>query len=144
MAMTRPSPSGDVNLENEAGRELAAFLQAVKESQGPETAEKAGTIWIDILASRPQTSFCSQSSFRSITVEAVCSLVSLLGHAQPKRHGGPEYEAACADQANSRRIHLAAVPAERANCAQHARNSMPFLDENLCHAGAAGGLELAS
>jgi len=120
--MAIPSPSNGDILEKEAGRELAAFLRAVEETQGVESVEKAGTIWIDILSNRPQLDFCSQASFRGITLEATGSLVSLLGQASPKTRGELEYEAACIDQALSGRIHLVARLAARATSAQPARS----------------------
>jgi len=139
MARTPLSPRSDDILENEAGRELAAFLRAVEETQGSESVEKAGAIWIDILSSRPQSDFCSESSFRSISVEAAGSLHSWLGERSPKT---PEYEAASIGQAKSRRIHLVARLAERAMGTEYPSAPVPFLEGNRSRMSAAGGLEL--
>jgi hypothetical protein len=137
MAIAIPSPSNGDILEKEAGRELAAFLRAVEETQGVESVEKAGTIWIDILSNRPQLDFCSQASFRSITLEAAGSLVSLLGQASTRVE--PEYETARIDQAVSRRIHLVARLAARETSAQPARSRVLFPPRT-----GAGGLGLVS
>lgn len=137
--MAIPSPSNDDNLVKEAGRELAAFLLAVEETQGVDSVEKAGTIWIDILRNRPQLDFCSQASFRSVTVEAAGSLVSLLGQASPKTCSEPQYEPACIDQPKPRRIHLVARLAESAMNTQPARSSVLFPTRT-----GARGLELVS
>jgi hypothetical protein len=143
MAMTRPSPSSDDNLEKEAGRELAAFLRAVEETQGAESVEKAGTIWIDILNNRHHTDFCSQSSFRSITVEAAGSLVALLGQASPTMQGGPECEASSIDQSQAGRIHLVAKPVEKAVGDEDFKNPVLLFGEYRRRTGS-GELDLVS
>ena len=142
MAITRLSRSSGDNLEKEAGRELAAFLRAVEETQGTKTVEIAGTIWIDILRNRPQTDFCAKSSFRSITMEAAGSLVSLLGLASPMTTCGPEYESASIDQAKPRRIHLV-TKAERVMSAQYSPDPALLLNGDRRGTGG-GGLKLVS
>ncbi len=126
-------------MEKRAGRELAAFLRAVEQTQGADSVEKAGAIWIDALSNRPQSDFCSQASFRSISVEAASSLVSLLGEASLETLGEP----ACIDQAKSGKIHLVTGPAKSAMGAQSARGSVVLMAGNRRRMGAAG-LELVS
>ena len=141
MAMTKLSPSSDEILLKEAGRELAAFLRAVEETQGAETAEKAGTIWIDILRNRPHLDFCSQSSFRSISVEAAGSLVSLMGAASHETFEAMNDEADCIDHG---RIHLVPKPAEWEMSAQYATGRRLLFEGKSRRSGESEGLGLVS
>jgi len=70
-------------LMKEAGRELAAFLLAVEQTQGATYVEIAGAIWIQALMHQPSSDFSSHSSFRRVTVEAASSLASVLDPSSP-------------------------------------------------------------
>jgi hypothetical protein len=140
-AMTTYSPTTEDVLKKEAGRELAAFLLAVEQTQGAGTVENAGTIWLDIFKNRPSSDCCSQSSFRRITVEAASSLFSRLEEASPEMDGGPDYDVTYT--INPRKIHLLVAPEERTIGAQRAGHWTRFSLRNRRSAEAASGSELA-
>jgi hypothetical protein len=90
-------------LINEAGRELAAFLLAVKQTQGTRYMEMAGTIWLDALINRLPSDCSSISFFRHVTVEAASSLSWALDRVSPELDETPETSVTFLDQGNVQR-----------------------------------------
>ena len=74
----------------EAGRELAAFLLAVEQTQGARHVEAAGRLWLNALMNQPQSICSSTSSFRRVTVEAARALPPALDESAPETAANPE------------------------------------------------------
>jgi len=81
--MKTVSPCDANALIKEAGRELAAFLLAVEQTQGAGYVEMAGTIWLNALTNQPESDSTTISSFRRVTVEASSSLSSAIAGVSP-------------------------------------------------------------
>ena len=79
---------------------MAAFLLAVKQTQGTRYMETAGTIWLDALINQPPSDCSSNSSFRRVTVEAASSLFGALDRISPELDENPEIAVTSLDQGN--------------------------------------------